>query len=212
MRAWQVFGVTLLLAALPTALAVWVGHALASPVGPPHPPALPDSDRMHEVIDAFETRHVHVLDDGRSMVSEEQQAQLEEAAAKATWPTYVIVGQFSYDAGLPSLHLTASTLGWEREERAIYIIWQGPDSGLVWGHGLREDLDTPSFTGDVTTHVLAMLAELEENGSEPWDRKPDGGLGWGVFLGIVIGLPAAGVAAWGTSVAARQVRRIRDGG
>ncbi|GAB2885589.1 hypothetical protein [Nocardioides pacificus] len=175
------------------------------------PPTLPTSDRGRAAVAELRDDRVFVTAESRDLVSAEQEARLETAAAQADPAVHVVVGKMAHVAGLGSLHPTVEALAHDVGRPGVYVVWQEPTSGVVWDHGLSigyGEVDG-DFVGDPTTHLLTMIEQVDGAEVGPDYRStPDIGVAGGVTYGILGGL-VAGLAVMPLALVVASLVRAR---
>ena len=157
-------------------------------------------DRVTAAVESLRTDDVYVPPDGRRMMSEEAERDLEAVIADAAVPVHVVVWRASSEAGgepysftLPEMF--ADQLG----EPGVYVVWQGPeDADTAAETGQRLDYDVPDLedTGDAATRISEFVAGLEEDSLIPDDNSDYwGGVGGGIGAGVLFGGSIA-LGAW----------------
>lgn len=200
--------VTLGLAVAAAALGGAAGWGVATLASDDDAPTLAGSDRGRAAAAALREDRVFVTDEGRRMVSVEQEARLEAAAAAADPAVHVVVGQMADVAGMPSLHPMVEALAHDVDRPGVYVVWQAPTRGVVWDHGLSTQGEVDKdFVGDPTTHLLETIAQVDGLEVGPDHRgTPDVGAGWGIAYGIMGGL-AVGLLVMPTAVVVSKLLR-----
>lgn len=157
-------------------------------------------DRVTAAVESLRTDAVYVSPDGRRMMSQDAERDLEATIADAAVPVHVVVWRASQEAGgepysftLPEMF--ADQLG----EPGVYVVWQGPqDADTAAATGRRIDYFVPDLveTGDAATRISEFVAGLDAE-SVVADDSADywGGVGGGIGAGILFGGSIA-LGAW----------------
>jgi hypothetical protein len=197
---------TLAALAIGAAGIVWGIHAVD---GRAEVTGIEPGDRVTAAVDALRTDDVYVPPDGRRMMSEEAERELEAVIADAALPVHVVVWRASRESGgepysfsLPEM--IADQLG----EPGVYVVWQGPDDAdAAAPTGQQIDHFGPGLveTGDAATRISEFVAELDEDSLIPDDNSDYwGGVSGGIAAGVLMG----GAIALGAWVLAGVVRAV----
>lgn len=154
-------------------------------------------DRLGEALTALRDDGVYVAPDGRGLVDEAGERQLEAAVAAQPIPVYVVVWAPRPQIGLDGIALRDVLERQLPDEDSFVVVWEGPQEGDVIDLGPRggslDLLSGPSdFVGDAADTVSAAIAELDEgdlysgsSGDDYWGGVP-GGTVIGLFLGSAV--------------------------
>jgi len=165
------------------------------------PPELPESDRVDQIVDAFEAGdHVWVADDTRDAVSEAEERELERQAGASDPPVYVVFARETYADGTDGVIPTSEAIWWHFEQEAVYVYWSGPgDIHVETGeHYLEAGRSSFDENGDPIRRVSEMitavdadrLSDRESGGPNVWQGAVLGVLGGGLAW-LCLGLPVA---------------------
>ena len=157
-------------------------------------------DRVEAAVASLRTDDVYVPPDGRRMMSEEAERDLEAVIADAAVPVHVVVWRASSEAGGEPYSFTLPEMFAEQlGEPGVYVVWQGPeDADTAAETGKRLDYFVPDLddTGDAATRISEFVAGLDED-SLITDDNSDywGGVGGGIGAGVLFG-GAIALGAW----------------
>ena len=157
-------------------------------------------DRVEAAVASLRTDDVYVPPDGRRMMSEEAERDLEAVIADAAVPVHVVVWRASSEAGGEPYSFTLPEMFAEQlGEPGVYVVWQGPeDADTAAETGQRLDYVVPDLvdTGDAATRISEFVAGLDED-SQITDDNGDywGGVGGGIGAGVLFG-GAIALGAW----------------
>jgi hypothetical protein len=157
-------------------------------------------DRVEAAVASLRTDDVYVPPDGRRMMSEEAERDLEAVIADAAIPVHVVVWRASSEAGGEPYSFTLPEMfAEELGEPGVYVVWQGPqDADTAAETGQRIDYVVPDLedTGDAATRISEFVAGLDEDSLIPDDNSDYwGGVGGGIGAGVLIGGTIA-LVAW----------------
>ncbi|WP_447645646.1 hypothetical protein [Nocardioides zeae] len=192
--------VALLLGAVAAAVVV-LRMADAEPFSVPEP-----GDRVRTAIADLADGPVHVSPDGRTMLSEADEAALEELIRSRDLPVRIVVWQPSTKAGYehPTLSPAEQILD-DLAEPTLLVLWQGPDDSRVattdgWTNRFPDYDETferePTFLGDA---ALSLTEWIDSVPADILEQRPTsdyyGGTGGGIAFGLLVGLPIV-AAVW----------------
>jgi hypothetical protein len=187
--------------ALGTGAALGVGHHLDESADREYAAG----DRVVAAVAALREDHVHVTDDGRTMLDAEGEAAIAATIAERDLPVYVLVWQQSWFAGYDHYVQAAEQVVHHLDAPAILVLWQGPDDSKTQvseGYTMRSDgaswdseADEPSYLGDPGLRIPEWLDQLPADPLEPRDWDYYGGRSGGTFIGLLYGLPVV-LGAW----------------
>ncbi|MDR6175891.1 hypothetical protein QE364_000507 [Nocardioides zeae] len=187
--------VALLLGAAAAAVVV-LRMAGAEPFSVPEP-----GDRVEAAVAALADGPVYVSPDGRSMLSERDEAALEELIEDRDLPVRIVVWQPSTKAGYdhPTLSPAQQILD-GLTDPTILVLWQGPDDSSVattdgWNNRFPDYEESferePTFLGDAGLSLTEWLGSvppdiLEERSTSDYYGGPGGGIAFGLLVGLPI--------------------------
>lgn len=179
------------------ALAVASAVTVAGVRGSAH--RLPEpGDRVLRAVTELREDRVHVAPDGRPMLDEEDERDLEQRIAAREIPVHVVVWEPSWFAGYSSPRTAARQILDELDTPAVVVLWQGIDGSVVLtseGYDLRDagtedyhHLAEPEFLGEASLRLTEWIEalpeglELHEYGADR-DGDTSGDIAFGLFLG-----------------------------
>lgn len=155
-------------------------------------------DRVQTAVDALADDPVYVAPDGRRMLDEAGEAEIERLVAERDLPVRVVVWSESGEAGYDHYIQAAEQISYHLGEPGILVLWQGSEAthvevseGYALGY-VGDSYDRPADLdplGDADLRIPEYLAGLPDDPLEErtWDYY--GGPVGGFFVGLLYALP-----------------------
>ncbi|MBC9733612.1 hypothetical protein [Nocardioides marmotae] len=180
--------------------AAWAGDRAADTGAP-----APAGERVLEAVEGLREDHVHVSDDARAMLGEEDEQRIADLIAERDLPVHVVVWQDSWFAGHDHYIQALDQIVARLDEPALVVLWQGSDHSYAttttgwtvdryspdWGAATEE----PSYLGDAALRLPEWLEALPEDPLTRLESDSGGSTGTGIAAGVALGLPAV-LGAW----------------
>ncbi|MDN4173624.1 hypothetical protein QWY28_11755 [Nocardioides sp. SOB77] len=162
----------------------------------------PAGDRVLEAVEGLRDDQVHVTDDGRAMLGEEDERRIAALIAERGSPVHVLVWRDSWFAGHDHYIQAAEQVLERLDGPAALVLWQGPDGSYTgttqgwtfdrysgdWDDDVEEE---PSYLGDASRRLPEWITALPD---DPITRlSSDSGAGStasGITAGVLLGVPA----------------------
>ncbi|MDP3890316.1 hypothetical protein [Nocardioides sp.] len=155
-------------------------------------------DRVLRAVAELREDRVHVAPDGRPMLDEEAERDLERLIAAREVPVHVVVWEPSWFAGYSSPRTAARQILTELGTPAVVVLWQGVDGSVAVtseSHVLRDAraddyqrLPEPEFLGEASLRLSEWVAALPE-GLELSERSTarDEEVATDITVGLIVG-------------------------
>jgi hypothetical protein len=202
-------GVALALTAVATVLAGWAGWSVATGDVPDE---LPVGDRVQAAVEAFRESNVYVAPDSADLLSDEDVARIDAAAAASTPETFVVVWEYTSEGGFYLEREGLVQIG-EALGRPGYYVAVGrngvtsDDIGIDGDHayaddfGEGEEITQESVAAKITTIIEESdgreFSAADTSDSAYWGG-PFGTVAAGALFGVFggLGLALVLVIAW----------------